>query len=60
MDPRTSERPGAPVKPSPATEDAAVPRREREPEERPRQAGDETGTHGDRMPKGADEPGAGL
>jgi hypothetical protein len=53
-------RPDAPVKPSGTTEDAGASRRERDPEERPRHAGDETGEHGDRMPLGADEPGAGL
>jgi hypothetical protein len=52
----------APVKPARTTEDGAVPRREPPDDaEAPRRGGgDETGEHGDRMPKGADEPGAGL
>ncbi len=47
----------APVKPARTTQDVADPLREKAP---PRQAGDERGDRGDRMPKGADEPGAGL
>ena len=49
----------APVAPARTTED--VPPREDE-EQRPprREAGDASGERGDRMPKGADEPGAGL
>lgn len=55
--PRT--RTSAPVKPSRTTEDA--PRREPDTERAPRrQADDDPGVGGDRMPKGADEPGAGL
>jgi len=53
--PRTQT--SAPVKPARTTKDAP----EKESEEAPpRQAGDERGDRGDRMPKGADEPGAGL
>jgi hypothetical protein len=51
----------APVKPASTTQDAPAPRGEpgadRTP---PRQAGDDTGVGGDRMPKGWDEPGAGM
>jgi hypothetical protein len=47
----------APVKPPRTTEDPAA--RRDEAEERRREAGDE-GVRGDRMPRGADEPGAGL
>lgn len=57
--PRTQT--SAPSKPARTTED--VPASRRDPgAERPstRQAGDDTGVGGDRMPKGADEPGAGL
>lgn len=55
--PRTQT--SAPVKPARTTED--VPRREPDTERRARrEAGDDPGVGGDRMPKGADEPGAGL
>ncbi len=56
--PRTQT--SAPVEDPSTTQDAAVPGGEdagRTPE---RRAGDESGTRGDRMPAGADEPGAGL
>ena len=55
--PRTQT--SAPVRPPRTTEDA--PRREPDTEKRPsREAGEDPGVGGDRMPKGADEPGAGL
>jgi hypothetical protein len=54
--PRTQT--SAPVKPPNTTEDAAA--RRDEEEERRREAGDEAAVRGDRMPKGGDEPGAGL
>jgi hypothetical protein len=53
--PRT--QPSAPVKAPSTTNDPSEPESERMPR---REAGDESGTRGDRMPKGADEPGAGL
>lgn len=48
----------APVEPPETAEDVAS-RREPDAGRPPRQAGDESG-RGDRMPKGADEPGAGM
>jgi hypothetical protein len=48
----------APVKPPRTTEDPAA--RRDEAEERRREARDEAAVRGDRMPKGGDEPGAGL
>jgi hypothetical protein len=55
--PRTQT--SAPVKPSRTTEDA--PRRDPDTERAPRRhAEDDPGVGGDRIPKGADEPGAGL
>ena len=53
--PRTQT--SAPFKPARTTKDVPDPEREEAP---PRQAGDERGDRGDRMPMGADEPGAGL
>jgi hypothetical protein len=50
----------APVKPASTTKDAPAPRRDPRDDTTPRQAGDDTGVGGDRMPKGWDEPGAGL
>jgi hypothetical protein len=57
--PRTQT--SAPVKPPRTTEDATGRRRDPDEGEWPsRGAGDPGGDHGDRMPRGADEPGAGL
>ncbi len=58
--PRTQT--SAPVKPARTTEDVPAPRRDAPEERMParRAADDDTGVGGDRMPKGADEPGAGL
>ena len=58
-EPRT--RTSAPSKPAGREDDVSVPRRDPGVERpTPRQAGDDPGVGGDRMPKGADEPGAGL
>jgi hypothetical protein len=53
--PRTS----APVEP-PRTPKDAPPRRDKADEPAPRHADDDAGVGGDRMPRGYDEPGAGL
>jgi hypothetical protein len=49
----------APAPPARTPDDASPGEGEEERTPR-REAGDATGEHGDRMPKGADEPGAGL
>lgn len=58
---RPRARTNAPAKPASTTEKAPAPRRD-DPEERVprREASDDYGVGGDRMPKGAGEPGAGL
>jgi hypothetical protein len=55
--PRTQT--SAPVQPARTTADPAA-RDEPGADRAPHEAGDERGDRGDRMPKGADEPGAGL
>jgi hypothetical protein len=55
--PRTQT--SAPVKSPGTTEDPAAARRD-DVEERRREAREEAAVRGDRMPKGGDEPGAGL
>lgn len=49
----------APVEPVRTTEDP-FPRDDAEERKPRREAGDASGERGDRMPRGADEPGAGL
>lgn len=65
MTPHDPERPrtqtSAPSKPAHTTEDVPASRREPDAERTTtHRAGDDPGVGGDRMPKGADEPGAGL
>jgi hypothetical protein len=51
----------APVMPARTTEEAPAPRRDPDEERKPSpHASDDFGVGGDRMPKGFDEPGAGL
>ena len=60
-DPRRPTRTSGPTRSPQTSEDRPAPRRPPPSEEPPRRGrGDETGEHADRMPKGADEPGAGL
>lgn len=56
--PRT--RTSAPVKPPSTTKDAPARRDPDDDRTPPRQADDDTGVGGDRMPRGWDEPGAGM
>lgn len=57
--PRTQT--SAPVKPADTTRDAPAPQRDPDADRTPaRHAGDDPGVGGDRMPKGFDEPGAGI
>jgi hypothetical protein len=57
--PRTQT--SVPAKPTSTTQDVPAPRRDPGADETPpRQASDDTGVGGDRMPKGWDEPGAGM
>lgn len=51
----------APVKPARTTEEVPARRRDADEDRKPsRQASEDFGVGGDRIPKGADEPGAGL